>query len=81
MHTFAIICRYGGALYALIDVLNNKNIMQFISVQTINNAKLNAKRFILFTSVLDSLLQARSGADSDCTNCVEMVISFEKNNA
>ena len=78
MHTCAIIRQDGGALYTLIDGFNNKNIMQFISFRTIHNAKLNAKRFVLFTSVLDSLLQ---GQNQIAPTASRWRFHFKKNNA
>ncbi len=60
MHTYAIIRRGGGALYALIDVFNNENKCSFFPFEPFPKAKLKAKQFIMFTSVLDFLLQGQN---------------------
>ena len=77
VHAYAIIRLGGGAVSKLTPLWHHiffKKCSFFPFESLLTSTKLNTKRFILFTSVLDLF---SSGTEPDCANCVKMVISFE----
>ena len=77
VHAYAIIRLGGGAVSKLTPLWHHIFFLKcsfFPFESLLPSTKLNTKRFILFTSVLDFF---SSVTEQVCVNCVKMVISFE----